>query len=67
MIKKRRNRRDYMVRMSDKEGKTLRYFGNCTEAGRVTGVDRRGISACCQKTQSTAGGFKWDYEKIAKD
>lgn len=36
-------------------------FNSAKEAGRITGIERRNICACCRGKRKTAGGFKFSY------
>jgi len=49
-----------------KEGKHLKDYRSISEAGRICGIDHRGISKVCVKNtnRKTAGGFIWKYNTL---
>lgn len=44
-----------------KEGEYVQTFGGIREAERKTGIDNRGICACCKGKHRSAGGYVWRY------
>lgn len=36
-------------------------FKSINEAGRITGVERKNISQCCNGKRKTAGGYHWQF------
>lgn len=47
-----------------KDGKVVNKFYGVREAQRITGIERRSISGCCNNNPKfkTAGGYQWKYE-----
>lgn len=54
-------RRSKSVCQYDMDGNFIRTFASIREAVRETGVDRQQLSACCNKTALSAGGFFWCF------
>ncbi len=48
----------------DKEGNILEKYPSVREASRQTGVSSGGISAVCRDKRKTAGGYKWQFQKV---
>lgn len=46
------------------DGKLIGIYYGTKEAQRKTGVHSASVSACCNKKQKTAGGYKWSYEEV---
>lgn len=47
----------------DLNGKFIKRYNSIKEAADETGIPSCHISACCQKPNSSTGGFQWVYEK----
>lgn len=50
-----------VVKVHATEDTELEVFDSITKAFHDTGINYRGISACCKGKRLTAGGFKWKY------
>jgi len=46
-----------------KNGDFLQKWESANFAGNTLGINRANISSCCSNKISSAGGFKWQYEK----
>lgn len=49
------------VNQYDKNRVLIRQFPSIREAGRVTGIEPKNISACCNGRRSIAGGYFWEF------
>lgn len=47
----------------DLQGNYIAYYKSASEAERLTGVDHRSISMCCNNIRSHGGGFYWSFKK----
>lgn len=56
-------RRTVAVIQLDANGKFVNRYNSIKEAQDATGVNSCNIIMCCQKSNSSAGGFRWVYEK----
>ena len=45
-----------------KDGEFIKEWVSCTEASRVLGIAKSGITSCCQGIYKSAGGFVWRYK-----
>ena len=50
-----------VVQMFDRKGNLLAAFPSTHEAERVTGINHRHISECCNGKLKSAGGYIWRY------
>jgi len=52
------------VHQINKQNELIQTFDGVREAGRITGIDHRSISAVASgsKVRKTAGGYKWKYK-----
>lgn len=58
---KNRNQSPNPVTAYGMNGKRIADFVSVTAASRMTGIDRFGITASCEGTQKSAGGYIWRY------
>lgn len=47
----------------DLEGNKITEYNSICEAGRITGIHKCNISACCRGRQKTCSGYKWEYKE----
>ena len=57
---KSRNRSKEVMQISF-DGKTINKFKSISEASRITGKYRNGISDCCNGSLICSGGFRWEF------
>jgi len=55
------------VNQLTKDGYCLTTFPSIAAAAKAVGIHQAGIGECCNGTQKTAGGFKWEYRKNEED
>ena len=58
--------RSKAVLQYDKNNNFIAKYGSQREAERKTGIKQASIGCCCRKTQKTAGGYIWKFEKEEK-
>lgn len=52
-----------VVYQFDLQGNFIAYYKSASEAERITGVDHRSISMCCNNIRSHGSGFYWSFKK----